>query len=124
MQNNISDLNHTIAEAILEKKGKDILEYDLSNFEYVICQNFFICHGDSTTQVNAIANNIEYRVKQKLNQRVERVEGKENGKWVLLDYGEVTIHVFDAEYRNYYRLDELWADAEIRTINDSNQTNL
>ncbi|NBC82817.1 MAG: ribosome silencing factor [Bacteroidetes bacterium] len=113
-------LNNTIAEAILEKKGKEIFEFDLSDFEYVICQNFFICHADSSTQVNAIANNIEFRVKEKLNQKVNHREGQENCKWVLLDYGNVTIHIFDREYREYYKLEELWADANIRKIEEEN----
>lgn len=111
-------LNHTIAEAILEKKGKEVFEFDLSDFEFVICQNFFICHGDSSTQVNAIANNIEHRVKEKMNRHVNHREGQDNCKWVLLDYGQVTIHIFDEEYRNYYKLEELWADAQIKKIEE------
>jgi ribosome-associated protein len=109
-------LKETILEAIVDRKGKEIFDFDLSSFEHVICQNFIICHGDSNTQVSAIADNIITSVKDTLSENVYHKEGLENCHWVLLDFGSITVHIFQQEYREYYKLEELWADAKIHKL--------
>lgn len=102
----------TIAEAILEKKGKGVCSLDLRKIGTAITDYFVICNADSTTQVTAIADNIEDRMIEKCKTNVIRMQGKENGFWVILDYGTIVVHIFKTEYRNFYRLEDLWADAK------------
>ncbi len=102
----------TIAEAMSEKKGKRIVSLDLRKTVSPITDHFVICNADSTTNVNAIADNIEDRLIEKCKRKVVRMQGKENGFWVIMDYSDVVVHVFQTEYRNFYRLEDLWADAD------------
>ena len=104
----------TIAEAMSEKKGKRIVSLDLRKTASPITDHFVICNADSTTNVNAIADNIEDRLIEKCDRKVVRMQGKENGFWVIMDYSDVVVHVFQTEYRNFYRLEDLWADADIK----------
>ncbi|MBE9467013.1 MAG: ribosome silencing factor [Bacteroidetes bacterium] len=107
-----------IIKGIQEKKGKNIVNLDITKLEQSIADNFIICHGDSNTQVGAIADSVEYFVKKELDEKPIHKEGKENSQWVLLDYGSVIVHVFQKEDRKFYNLEDLWADAKIQTIQD------
>ena len=107
-----------IIQGIFEKKGKEIINIDLTRLNYSICDNFVICHGDSRTQVNAIADSIEEKVKNVLNIRAGHIEGKENAQWVLIDFINIVVHIFQEKYRDYYKLEELWGDADITKIED------
>lgn len=100
-----------IADAILEKKGQRTISLDLSTIGTAITDYFVICNADSTTQVAAISENILDRMQEKLDRKVIRMQGLENDIWVILDFGDVVVHVFQTEYRDFYRLEELWADA-------------
>ena len=100
-----------IAQAILDKKGKGVVSLDLSGLDGTICSHFVVCNADSTTQVAAIADAVEEAVYLKLGQNPWRVEGKQTGLWVALDYVDVIVHIFQSDLRDYYRLEELWADA-------------
>ncbi|MBQ0006982.1 MAG: ribosome silencing factor [Alistipes sp.] len=102
----------TIAEAMSEKKGKRIVSLDLRKTASPITDHFVICNADSTPNVNAIADNIEDRLIEKCERKPVRMQGKENGFWVIMDYSDVVVHVFQTEYRNFYRLEDLWADAD------------
>lgn len=113
------EIKHTILQAILDKKGQQVFDFDLSTFDHVICQNFIICHGDSTTQVGAIANGIISEVKEKLDVPVWNKTGFENNFWVIVDYGSITVHIFLKEYRDFYKLEDLWADAEVKLIEEA-----
>ena len=104
-------LIETIVSAIADKKGKDIVSLDLSGFDGAICSHFIVCHADSTTQVAAIADGIEEKVLEELGEKVWRVEGKQSGLWVAMDYVDVVVHIFQTELRTFYKLEELWADA-------------
>lgn len=104
-------LIETIVSAIQDKKGKDIVSLDLSGFDGAICSNFVVCNADSTTQVAAIADGIEEKVLETLGESAWRVEGKQSGLWVAIDYIDVVVHIFQTELRGYYKLEELWADA-------------
>ena len=104
-------LIETIVSAIQDKKGKDIVSLDLSGFDGAICSNFVVCNAGSTTQVAAIADGIEEKVLETLGENAWRVEGKQSGLWVAIDYIDVVVHIFQTELRGYYKLEELWADA-------------
>jgi ribosome-associated protein len=108
-----------IIEGILEKKGKEIVDLDLSKINSSICDHFIICHADSNTQVTAIADSIEKRVRDSLKEKVGHREGLENAMWVLLDYHDIVVHIFQKEVRGYYQLEELWGDAKISKIEES-----
>lgn len=107
-----------IADAMAEKKGKNIVSLDLKSIGTAISDYFIVCNADSTTNVVAIADNIEDRVIEKCGRRMLRSQGKENAFWVILDYGDIVVHVFQTPMREFYRLEDLWADAE-RTEYDS-----
>jgi ribosome-associated protein len=99
---------------IQEKKGNDIVRLDLRNLNSSVTDYFVICHADSSTQVKAIANSIEDEIFKATQQDAWRKEGLEHGEWILLDYVDVVIHVFRTDKREYYGVEELWGDAEIK----------
>jgi ribosome-associated protein len=104
-------LTQQVVAGILEKKGQNIKVLDLRNIENAVCDYFIICEGNSNTQVDAIADSVEGTVKKNLNQRPYRSEGWENALWILIDYVNVVVHVFEKETRYFYNLESLWADA-------------
>ncbi|MBO5875212.1 MAG: ribosome silencing factor [Alistipes sp.] len=108
---NTQKLIETIVEAIDDKKGKDIVSLDLSEFDGAICSHFVVCNADSTTQVCAIADSIEEKLQLELGEKAWRIEGQQTGLWVAMDYVDVVVHIFLTELREFYRLEELWADA-------------
>lgn len=101
----------SIVEAAENRKAKNIISLDLQQLDGAICSHFVICNADSTTQVGAIADAIEEEVYEKLGQKVWRVDGKTNSLWVAMDYTDVVVHIFQTEMRDFYKLEELWADA-------------
>ena len=103
----------TIVSAIEDKKGKNIVSLDLSGFDGAICSAFVVCNADSTTQVAAIADGIEEKVQQELGEKVWRVEGQQSAVWIAMDSVDVVVHIFQTELREFYRLEELWADAPL-----------
>jgi ribosome-associated protein len=107
-----------IIEGIFEKQGKNVVKIDLRKLESRIADYFIICHGNSITQVDAICESIEDTVIGKTGEKPIRIEGLDNCFWVLVDYGNVVVHIFLEEYRNFYSLESLWADAEIETVKD------
>jgi len=117
MTKGIKDKNKTISEVIIygiqEKKGSDIVRLDLRSIKTSVSEYFIICHADSATQVRAIANSVEFEMTKELGEEPWRKEGFENGEWVLLDYINVVVHVFQKDTRYHYGVEELWGDAEI-----------
>ncbi len=107
-----------IADAMLEKKAQDVLSLDLRGIGSAICDHFVICNADSTTAVAAIADNVLVKMEEKAAMKVLRMQGLENDFWIILDYGEVVVHIFLTEYRQFYRLEDLWADAKARHFKD------
>ena len=101
-----------ITDAMLEKKGQQVVSLDLSSIGTAISDYFVVCNADSTTAVAAIANNIIVRMEEKCGRKVLRMQGLENDFWIILDYGDIVVHVFLTQYREFYRLEDLWADAE------------
>lgn len=107
-----------IADAMLEKKGQDVVSLDLKPIGTAISDYFIVCNADSTVNVSAIADNIEERMIEKCRRKVTRTQGKENAFWVIMDYGDIVVHIFQTPYRSFYRLEDLWADAEKTVYND------
>jgi ribosome-associated protein len=99
---------------ILEKKGKNVICMNLQNVPNAVCDFFIICEAESTRQVSAIADSVDFEVKKATGENPFHTEGWENSLWVLLDYVNVVIHVFESETRHFYRLESLWADAEVK----------
>jgi ribosome-associated protein len=110
------ELVQTITDSILDKKGKKIAILDLSSINFAFCDYFIICHGDSSTQVGAIAESVEIKVKEIHGINKGHIEGLQNAQWVLVDYGSIVVHIFQKEYRDYYKLEDLWGDAQISII--------
>jgi len=113
---NVEQKRELILEAIREKKGHEIVSIDLSEVENSICDCFIICHGESVTQVGAITDSIEKKMKEEASIRAHHVEGLRNSQWVLLDFFDILVHVFQKEYRSFYRLEELWADGKVTRV--------
>ena len=107
-------LIETIVGAIQDKKGKDIVSLDLTGFDGAVCSHFVVCNADSTTQVAAIADGIEQDVLEKTGEKLWRIEGQQNAFWIAMDYVDVVVHIFQTELRQYYKLEELGADAPIK----------
>jgi len=105
-------------EGIHIKKGFDVLKIDLRRFENRIADFFVICHGTSVTQVDSICDSVEDTIRQSSGEKPLHTEGRENCFWVLLDYGNVVVHIFLEEYRNFYNLESLWADAAFEEMED------
>ncbi|MDX9725239.1 MAG: ribosome silencing factor [Bacteroidales bacterium] len=112
-------LVESVLKGIFEKKGKDVVKIDLRKIENRITDFFVICHGTSVTQVDAICDSVEDGVRKERSAKPWHVEGLDNCFWVLLDYGDVVVHVFLEEYRNFYSLESLWADAKIEKVEDT-----
>lgn len=106
-------LARAIISGIQEVKGHDIVCLDLREIQNPVSDFFIVCHGTSNTQVEAIARSIERETETTLQESPNHVEGKQNAKWILMDYFNVVVHIFDEETRKFYALEELWADAQI-----------
>ena len=105
-----------IIQGIEEVKGQDILLLDLRAIENTVCDYFIICNGTSNTQVNAIVGSIQKTVSKAIHDKPWHVEGQDNGEWVLMDYVNVVVHVFQKQVREYYDIEGLWGDAKVTEI--------
>lgn len=105
-----------IVKGMQEKKAHDIVYFDLRDLPNAVSDFFVVCHGNSNTQVDAIADSVEEIVRVAANEKPWHSEGFENSHWILLDYVNVVVHVFQKEYRDFYRIEDLWADAKIENV--------
>ena len=99
-----------VADAMYDKKAQNVVSIDLRNVDGAITDFFVICDASNTTQVGAIADNVMEKMKEE-GHRLYRSQGTENNYWIILDYGHIVVHIFMKEYRDFYRLEDLWADA-------------
>ncbi len=106
------ELVDAVVEGIIEKKGKNIVILDMTGIDNSICRYFVICEGDSNIHVDAVADSVDDYVREKLNEKPYHVEGRENAEWILIDYVDVIVHVFQRSVREFYNLEGLWADAK------------
>lgn len=115
-EKSIDQLITKIVEGIEEVKGQQIDILDLRSLENTVCDYFIICNGTSNTQVAAIVNSVQKVVSKSLQEKPWHVEGMENQEWVLMDYINVVVHVFQKQIREFYDIESLWGDAKITTI--------
>lgn len=111
-----NELLKSIIEGIQEKKGKNINTIKLKGISGAICDYFVVCEGNTPTQVSAIAESVEEIVKKSTNENPIRVQGKQQSEWIGIDYGDVIVHIFIPELRNFYNIDLLWEDAQSERI--------
>ncbi|WP_046758792.1 MULTISPECIES: ribosome silencing factor [Kordia] len=105
-----------IVKGIEEVKGNDITILDLREIENTVCDYFIICNGTSNTQVNAIVGSVQKMVSKELKDKPWHIEGADNAEWVLMDYVNVVVHVFQKHIREFYDIEGLWGDAKVTTI--------
>lgn len=114
-QNTVTDevMTAVIVDAIQDVKGKNIIKLDLRHIEDSPTQFFIVCEGDSTTQIRAITESINKKVRDVLGISPSHREGVDGAKWILVDYFNIVVHIFYPETRAFYELEELWGDARI-----------
>lgn len=117
MQKNI-EITSPIIEAITDKKGKKITTIDLSGFETAPTSKLIICQGNSTSQVSAIADSIREKVQKECDVKPMNYDGYRNSQWIIIDYGNIMVHVFLPQFREFYSLESLWNDAPAEEIPD------
>lgn len=114
----VDKLVQTIVAAMQDKKALEITTLNLNGLDNAVCDYFVICHGSSDRQVNAIAKSVDKFVKEHMGEDPWHAEGYTNSEWILLDYVNVVVHIFQAEKREFYNIERLWADADINLIED------
>jgi ribosome-associated protein len=112
-------LQELIVEGMKDRKAKNIAVLDLRNVKNAIADFFIVCSGTSDTQVDAITDSVEDKVWKATRQNPAHKEGKANREWILLDYVDIVAHVFKHDKRKYYALEELWGDAIIHYVPDT-----
>lgn len=115
MSNNAIEISNQIAAWIEEKKGKDIQVLDISDLSS-LAECFVLASGTSTIQVKSIADFVEEKA-EGCDLHLRRKEGHQNGRWILLDYNNVIVHIFHEEEREFYKLERLWRDAKNVNVN-------
>ena len=115
---NTEEVLKTVVETMLEAKAQDVTSLDMRELQSAVTDYFVICNAQSKTQVNAIAEKVIDNVRNKLHVHVYHEEGFENSEWILLDYIDVVVHIFLTEKRDFYKLEDLWADAERKNYED------
>lgn len=113
------ELLANIIKGIEEVKGNDIDILDLREIDNTVCDYFVICNGTSNTQVNAIVNSIQKVVSKELKDKPWHVEGVDNAEWVLMDYVDIVVHVFQKHIREFYNIEGLWGDAKITSLHNN-----
>jgi len=109
-------LLEAISEALIEKKAKDPLILSFIGTGHSVCDAFVIAHGNSRTQAEALAEEVIHRVKKQTGLNPYHKEGLENAEWILIDYFDVVVHIFQETQRKFFNLETLWGDAQIVKI--------
>jgi len=110
------DLKDAIIKGMQEKKANKITVLDLRKLKVSMADYFIICHGNSDKQVSAIAHSIEEEVRKHVGEKPWHIEGTETNEWVLMDYIDMVVHIFQEEKRAFYGIEELWGDADITEV--------
>lgn len=105
-----------IIETLNKNKGVNIVKIDLRRIENCFCSFFVICHGTSGTHIAGLTDAVEEKVREDLDERPFHIEGLNAAQWVVVDYGDIVVHIFEKELRDYYQLEDFWADAQITEI--------
>ena len=119
-KSNAHELISKIISGVEDVKGIDISLLDLRDIENTVCSYFIVCSGSSNTHVNAIVSSVQKTVSKELREKPFHTEGLENSEWVLIDYVNIVVHVFQKPIREYYNIEELWGDAKTTQIASNN----
>jgi ribosome-associated protein len=114
----VNILLEAVVHGMSEIKAKDIVIMDLRSVGNAMADYFVVCHGGSNTQVQAIADSVERETMKLANEKPLHVEGVRNAAWILMDYVDIVVHIFDKDSRTFYALEELWADAVMTRITE------
>jgi|YelNatPaOPRAMG01_1025707.scaffolds.fasta_scaffold03005_21 ribosome-associated protein len=106
-----------IYESIKEKKGDEILCLDVRKNTYLF-DYLFICSVDSDIQAKAIVDNIYMKVKKEFDRKPQNIDGEQGGAWVVMDYGDIVIHIFNVIKRMFYNLENIWIDSKVVDLED------
>lgn len=112
-------LVESIVKGIQEKKGTGIVIADLRGINGTICDFFVICQGNSPTQIDAITDSVEETARIETGEKPVKIAGLTNAEWVAMDYTDVLVHIFLPEMRSFYNLEDLWEDAKLTRIPDT-----
>ena len=112
----INDLIEKIVVGISDVKGQEIEMIDLRKIENRICDFYIVCSGSSNTHVSAILESVRKKVSKSLKEKPSHTEGEENAEWILLDYINVVVHIFQEQVREYYKIEDLWGDCKTNMI--------
>lgn len=104
----------TIIGAIQDKKGENIISLDLRKIEEAATDFFIICEANNTTQLKAIADHVEFEVKNNCSEWAYKSEGKSAAQWLLIDYINIVVHIMHPESRQFYKLEDMWSDADTK----------
>ena len=112
----VGNLIEKIVEGISDVKGHNVEMIDLRKIENRICDFYIVCSGSSNTHVSAILESVRKKVSKSLKEKPSHTEGEENAQWILLDYSNVVVHIFQEQVREFYKIEDLWGDCKINTI--------
>ena len=112
----INNLIEKIVDGISDVKGQNIRMIDLRKIENRLCDFYIICSGSSNTHVSAILESVKKKISKSLKEKPSHIEGEENAEWILLDYINVVVHIFQEQVREFYKIEELWGDCKINMI--------
>lgn len=113
---NSKQLINAIVKGIKEKKGCNIILMNLKSTGNSICDYFVVADVESSRQALAVTKEVERVVKEDIEEQLVHKEGLDNANWILLDYVDVVVHIFKTEFREFYKLEELWGDAKIQNL--------
>lgn len=105
-------------DLLLDKKAKNIAIINLKELDNSVCDYFIVTHGTSDRHIQGLAENLVEGLEEKEDISPWHIEGKNNPDWVLIDYADIVVHIFRGEVRDFYKIEELWADAEINYFNE------
>lgn len=115
-QASTDELIAVIIKSIDNTKGENIQILDLREIENTVCDYFIVCSGNSNTQVNAISGIVQKAVSKELKDKPWHIEGQGNAEWILMDYVNVVVHIFQKQVRKFYDIESLWGDAKVIEI--------
>ena len=107
-----------VVKGLQEKKGKKITVVDMTLLSGAVCQHMIVCEGNSLTQLSSLSDSVWDIVRKEVGEKPLSIDGNRNSPWIGMDYGTILVHIFLPEYRAFYNLENLWADATITEIPD------
>lgn len=113
----IENMLDTVTKSVIDKKGENIISLKFSTEQSSLCDYFVICEASNIKQLQAISDNVQRQMKTEFKIRPTHIEGYDSANWILLDYFDIVVHIFQTDARDFYGLEKLWADAELKTYN-------